>query len=274
VPARLAIVANAALLLATGCGGGSKHKAIGDYITRVDEVQQGMAGPLQQVTRANQSFARSQTDSKVEVKLETSERTMARLRARLAKVVPPQEAKHLQTLMLRLVDRETALAHETVLLAGFVRRYQAALKPMQAASATLKKELAVRASGAAATKALDARKADELTAFALTIDGVIPKVESLSPPAVWKPAWADQLTSLRQLRSAALALAAAIHANDAAAVPALLVRFDRAAVSNQTTAAQKREIAAVKAYDAQLQGLVQLAKSIQLERARLQAKYK
>lgn len=271
---RLVLVALAALLLATGCGGRSKHTAIASYITRVDDVEQGMAGPLQQVSRVNQSFARSQANARVEVELRASERTMLRLRRRLGKIVPPPEAQHLHALLLQLVDREVALTRETRLLAVFVRSYQAALAPMQAASATLKKELGAKATGTAATKALDARKADELTSFAHTVDGVAADVQALSPPAVWRPAWSDQLTSLGQLRSSALALAAAIRANDAASIPTLLERFDRAAVANQTIAAQKREIAAVKAYDRQLLGIVQLAKGIQLERARLQRQYK
>lgn len=271
---RLVIVAVAALLLATGCGGSSKHEAVADYITRVDDVEQGMAGPLQEVTRVNQSFARAQADPKVAVKLETSERTMERLRSRLAKLSPPAEAQHLHALLLRLVDREVALTQQMRLLSGFVGPYQSALKPMQAASATLKKELAAKATGTAATKALDAHKADELVSFAQTVGGVIVTVRALSPPAVWKPAWSDQLVSLEQLRVSALALAAGIHANDAASIAKLLENFDRAAIANQTIAAQKREIAAVKAYSAQLQQLVQLAKSVQLERARLQRTYK
>jgi hypothetical protein len=274
VRGRLVIVALAALLAATGCGGRSKHKAVVDYITRVDQVEQGMTGPLQQVTRANQSFARKQTNPKAMVQLQSSERTMDRLRTRLAKITPPPEARHLHALLLRLVDREVALTHQMRLLSGFVGPYQTALGPMQAASAALKMQLAAKATGTSATKALDERKADELTSFAHTVDGVIVKVRALSPPAVWKPAWSDQLVSLVQLRSSALALATAIHANDAASIAPLLERFDRAAVANQTIAAQKREIAAVKAYNGQLQGLVQLAKSIQLERARLQRTYK
>jgi hypothetical protein len=274
VRGRLVIVALVALLVTTGCGGRSKHKAVSDYITRVDDVEQGMAGPLQQVTRANQSFARKQTNPRAKVELQKSERTMQRLRERLAKITPPPEAQHLHALLLRLVDREVALTRQMRLLSGFVGPYQAALRPMQAASATLKKQLAAKATGTAPTKALDEQKAGELTSFAHTVDGVIENVRTLSPPAVWKPAWSDQLVSLVQLRSSARALAAAIHANDAPSIAPLLERFDRAAVANQTIAAQKREITAVKAYNAQLRGLVQLAKGIQLERARLQRTYK
>ena len=271
---RLVIVAVAALLLSTGCGGRSKHKAVADYITRVDDVEQGMAGPLQQVTRVNQSFARSQTNPKVGVELKASERTMQRLRFRLAKLSPPPEARHLHALLLGLVDHEVTLTHQMRLLSAFVGRYQSALKPMQEASASLKKQLAAKATGTAATKALDERKADELTSFAQTVDGVIGTVRALAPPAVWQPAWTDQLVSLRQLRSSALALAAGIHANDAAAIPTLLESFDRAAIANQTIAAQKREISAVKAYNAQLRQVVRLAAGVQRERTRLQRTYK
>ena len=268
------VLAATALILATGCGGDAKHAAIVDYITRVDDVQQGMNGPLQQVTRVNQRFARSQTDPKVAVELETSERTMQELRVRLGKVQPPPEARHLHALMLQLVDREVALTRDTAQLATFVGQYQVALKPLQPASTALRKQLSAQATGRAAAKALDAMKAGELRTFATTIQGVAAAVQQLSPPPVWAPQWRDQLTTLEQLRASALALADAIDANDANAIPTLLVRFDRAAVSNQGIAAQTREIDAVKAYDKQLTGLVQLAKRIQLERVRLQKTFK
>jgi hypothetical protein len=274
VRGRLVLVAVAALLLATGCGGHSKHKAVADYITRVDDVEQGMAGPLQQVTRVNRSFAKSQSNPKAEVELAKSEQTMRKLRVRLGKVTAPPEAAHLHALLLRLVDREVALTHETRQLATFVQRYQAVLRPMQAASTKLKTKLAEKAKGAAATKALDAEKADELDRYASAASGVIAKLKTLDPPPVWNPTWAAELSALEQLRTSALALAAGIRSNDAKAIPQLLEHFDAAAVSNQSTAAQKREIAAVKAYDARVKALVKLATAVQIERTRLQTKYK
>ena len=269
---RLVIVAAATAMLAAGCGH-SHHAAIADYITRVNEVEQGMAGPLQQVTRVNQSFAKSQTNPRVEVELATSERTMRRLELRLRKVVPPPQAAHLHALLLELVEREVELTHETKQFAAFVGGYQRALLPMQPASATLKATLSARAKGAAATKALDQKKADQLVSFAATAAQVIAALRPLDPPPVWHSTYADEVSSITRMRSAALALARVIRANDSAAIPPLLERFDRAAVATQTTAAQKRAIADEKAYNARIRALTKLAHRVDLERARLERKY-
>jgi hypothetical protein len=271
---RHALLALALVAVLAGCGGGSsKHAAVRDYITRVDQVEQGMAGPIGQVTQVNRDFARSQTSAGMHKKLVKSESTMRTLRKRLATLVAPPEAKRLQSLLLQLVNREVELTHETVQLGVFVPRYQAALKPLVAADAGLKKELGATAKGAAATKKLDAEKADELDAYARAASSVIGVVEKLVPPPVWKPPYDSQLGALRGLRSTATALGQAIRTNDSAALPELLQRFDAAAVANESVAAQKRQIAAVKAYDARIRQITSLAGKVQLERARLQKTY-
>lgn len=269
---RLVSVAIATALLATGCGH-SHRAAIADYITRVNDVEQGMAGPLQQVSRVNQSFAKSQSNPKVQVELATSERTLQRLELRLRKIVPPSQAAHLHALQIELVQREIELMHETQQFAAFVGIYQQALLPLQPASTRLKAKLAEKAKGTAATKALDRQKADELVAYADTAAQVIAALRPLEPPPVWRSTYASELSSLVRMRSAALGLARAIGANDSAAVPPLLERFDRAALANATTAAQKRVIADVKGYDGRVRALSKLAHQVDLERARLERKY-
>ena len=79
--------------------------------------------------------------------------------------------------------------------------------------------------------------------------------------------------SSAQLRSASLALAQAIRANDATAIPHLLEQFDAAAVSNQSIAAQKREISAVAAYNARIRTIVRLVQRVERERVALQKRY-
>ncbi len=270
---RLFPVALASLLFA-GCGGGT-HAALTDYLNRVQTAQAGMAGQLQEVTSANQSFARSKKDDpRVARKLVTAERTLSTLRERLAAVTAPPQAAHLRSLLLQLVDGEIGLAREVRELATFVPHYSAALRPLQPASAALKKQLGASAKGTAATKALNAAKADALTVYARTVASVIETVHPLDPPPAWQPTYAQQLASLSQLRGSALALAQAVRANNAQAIPALLHRFDAAAVSNQTVAAQKREIAAVEAYNARITRLVQLARSVEKERTRLEKRYR
>jgi hypothetical protein len=233
-----------------------------------------MAGQLQQVTKANQTFARSTKDPKLSGKLAASERTLRILRQRLAAVKAPPEARHLRALLIQLVDNEIALANEVRHLAAFVPRYRIALTPLQPASAALKTQLAATAKGTAATTALNASKADALAVYARTIGSVMEKVRPLEPPPVWQPTYRQQLSSLAQLQSSALALANAVSANNARAIPSLLQRFDAAATSNQTVAAQKREIAAVTAYNGRINNLVRLARSVEKERRRLEQRYR
>ena len=112
------------------------------------------------------------------------------------------------------------------------------------------------------------------TAYAGTVESVMGAVRPLDPPPAWQPTYEQQLSSLSQLQASALALARAVRANNAQAIPALLHRFDAAAVSTQTVAAQKREIAAVKAYNARITRLVKLAGAVEKERSRLEKRYR
>ena len=272
---RLLSVAVVTLVFAAGCGHGP-HAQISAYLTRVQGVEKNMAGALQQVSTANQTFARAQKSSRVvpEHDLATSERTLRTLSQRIASVKPPPEAEHLRALLLQLVDQEIELAHEVRQLASFVPRYQTALTPLGPASSRLKTELSATAKGKAATKRLDVAKADELDAYAVTLASVTAAVRTLDPPPVWEPTYAQQLSSLTAMRGSALALAAAIRTNKVAAIAPLLHQFDAAAVSNQSVAAQKHEIAAVKAYDARVNALIRLARRVERERQRLEQRYK
>jgi hypothetical protein len=271
----LAVVAVAAALVAAGCGGGnSKKAAITDYVDRVNAVEQQLAKPFAAVTKANQSFARAKTrDPQLEKQLAKSERTMRTLSRRLAAIEAPTEVTHLRALLLELVNRQLTLTREVHQLYEFVPAFQADLKPLAAANATLSNELHKTATTGAATTALDAEKAAALETYAGILDGVIVKLRRLDPPPVWQPGYTVQLTSLDHLRSTARALADAIRANRAAALPPLLERFDRAAVAGRSTPAQKAQRAAVLAYNGRISSLVKLTRRIGAEQVRLQKAY-
>lgn len=260
-------------LLASACGTGT-HTKIAHYIASVQREEQLTAGPLQEVSTANRDFAKAKNSARFDSKLATSERTLRDLRARLAAIEAPAEAARLRALVLQLVDREIRLAHEVRQLAAFMPRYQAALLPVQQASTTLQAKLAATAKGTAAVNALDAEKADQLIRYAATLDGVRQALRPLRPPPVWQPTYAQQVSSLTSLRSSAVALADAIRAKDAAAIPKLLHDFDAAAVSSQSLTAQKRAIGAVNAYDARIGALSRLAHAVERERNRLEQTYK
>jgi hypothetical protein len=269
----LAVLLVGTALLAAGCGGNSKRHEVTAYINRVNAVEKKLAVPLAEVTSVNQSFARAKKNPKLDAQLAQAERTMQTLQRDLSQVQPPPEAKHLHALLLELVDREVELAHEVSQLATFVPGFEAALKPLAAAETSLKTQLARTVKGAAATTALDKEKSAALETYATTADAVIGTLRGLDPPPVWTPGYQVQLSALAELRDSAIALADALRAKHLAAVPQLLRRFDAAAVAGQSTAVQKQQIAAVKAYDNRIKNVLVLARKIQLERARLERAY-
>jgi hypothetical protein len=273
VRARLLTVALIALLLATACGTGT-HTKISRYLDSVQHEEQLTAGPLQQVSIANRDFARSKNSAKLDRELATSERTLRDLRKKLAALEAPAEATRLRALILRLLEREIALAREVRDLAAFAPRYQAALRAVPQASTKLQATLSATGKGAAAVKTLDAEKAAALTAYAGTLASVLATVRPLRPPPVWEPTYAQQVSALEKLRKSALALAGAIRANDTKSIPQRLHDFDAAAVSNQSLAAQKRAIDAVNAYNARIGELSRLARAVEHERTRLEKQYK
>jgi hypothetical protein len=268
------VVVAAAALVAAGCGGHAKRAAITSYVDRINVVERQLARPFTEVSTANRSFAKAKKQSpQLAKKLAASERTMRTLARRLAAIPAPREAARLRTLLLELVRRQVALTHEVDQLYTFVPAFRTTLAPLGPADAGLTKELHKTASTTAAAKALDVEKADALERYSTTVAGVVAKVEQLQPPPVWQPGYTAQLASLRQLHAIALELADAIRANRAAALPALLNRFDRAAVATRTTAAQRSQRAAVVAYNARINSLVTLSRKINAEEQRLQRLY-
>ena len=271
----LSAVTVAVVLVVAGCGGGnSKRSAVTNYINRVNTVEKQLTTKLAAVSTVNQSYARAKKrDPKLEDELATSEKTMRALARRLAAIPAPPQAKHLRALLLELVNRQVGLTREVAELSTFVPGFQAALAPLAGADTVLKAELARTAKTTSATKVLDVDKANALDAYAATVGQAIVNLRRLTPPQVWQPGYLTQLATLGNLEGTALALAAAIRANRAAALPALLDRFDRAAVSDQSLAAQKAQRAAVVAYNARIKSLVTLAGTINKEQVELDRVY-
>ncbi|HEY3922765.1 MAG TPA: hypothetical protein VGL76_11730 [Gaiellaceae bacterium] len=267
---RLAVLLVGVALVATACGQ-SKHTQVENYLNVVNATERKLAQPMQEVTTANQAFAKQRGGAKVESQLAKAEKTLQQLRGRIAAIGAPASATHLRALLLELLDHEVALTEELRELAAFVPSFDAALRPLAAADTNLKSELSRTAKGSTEAKALDAAKAQALETYASTVSGVISKLRELQPPAVWKPAYTGQLATLVQLRSSGSALAGAIAGGHAAAVPKLLRAFDAAAVVDQSVAAQRAQIAAVNAYDRRVKAVNTIARKIERERSRLQS---
>jgi hypothetical protein len=267
VPLRIALAAVAVVLLVAACGGsGAQRRAVSTYIQQVDNVQLGLKAPLLSVQKAYRDFGRKNgpTLAQVEPRLARAEVTIRRVGTRLKALHPPPDAQKLQTLLVRLVTQEAEVAHEVVLLAQFSPRFSAALRPLAPASLTL------RASFKAAKKAKE--QADALDAYAAALAGVLDKLRSITAPPAFLPTLESQRTTLARVRTSAIALATGLRKNQRAALPTLIQRFTNAGLASQTLAAQRARIAAIKAYNGRIADLAALARQIDNERARLDAK--
>ena len=263
---RLTLLAAAICCLAAACGGkgGARRDAVATYITRVDAIEQRLAKPLLDVSKANRDFAGKQSASPAARReLVNAEATIQQLARRLRAVRAPSDAAHLRALLLVFVAREESIAAEVVQLATFIPAFDAALAPLRPASVDVKRVLAAKTASVAA-------KAGALDAYGAALRPIIARLRTLRPPPASGPVWSQQIATLGRVRVAAAALAEALREKHSAAVPELLQRLGEAAAGNQALAAQRAQIAAVVAYNDRVRSLNTLGSRIADEEARLQ----
>ena len=263
----LGVGALALCCLAAACGGGkstARRDAVATYILRVDAIEQRLAKPLLDVSKANRDFAKGRGASPVARReLVRAQATIARLQRQLRGVKPPPDAAKLHALVLRFVGRESELAGEVVQLAAFIPAFTGTLTLLAAPNADLKQVLSRK-------KATLPERAAALDRYRAQLEPVLAKLRRLSPPPSSRPVWAQQIGTLEGVQAAVTALADALAGKRYAAIPRLLHRLNVAAVANQTVAAQKAQIAAVKGYNARIGALNALGSRISDETARLQ----
>jgi len=97
---------------------------------------------------------------------------------------------------------------------------------------------------------------------------VLSRLARLHPPPVSHPRYSTQVDTLKRMSASAGRLAAALATGNSNVAP-LLQAFDTAAGGNQSIAAQRAQIAAIREYDAQAARIDSLARSVEAERARL-----
>jgi hypothetical protein len=271
-------------LLAGGCGGGSSSKrpSVAGYIEQINAIESQLAGPLDAVSTAGHEFAaissghgsQKKTAASLAAEGRSLQHALVRIRAlrgQLAAVDPPPPAAHLRALLLALTDAEAARTNELAQLIAFVPRFGAALIALSPASARLRTALSkttpLGTSTAGVDAALDA-KAQALRRYQGALSSVLRALAPLHPPPVSAPQYRAQIRALTRLRATAGRLASALAAHQAN-VSSLLNAFDAAAHSDHTIAAQRAQIAAIRAYDARAARLNTQARAVELERARL-----
>jgi hypothetical protein len=277
---RTTLAAVALALVVAGCGQTSNPRAaVATYLTRVNKLERALVHPLSVVTSTGRQFAKEQRNGGTLTNLlpaahrDALLRALARLdavRARLAALKAPAAAMHLRSLLLRVIDVQAGLTREEAQLVIFLPAYAKALAPLAPVTRRLEATLSQQtAYGQAAVAAVYASKATALRRFHTAVDGIVKHLEQLRSPAVTRSDYVRQIAALKGMSATASALADALTGGPHGDIQQLLVKFDRAAASTQTVAAQKAHIAAVRVYDNQSARLVKLARAAELERLRL-----
>lgn len=269
-------------LLLAGCGGSpSQRSRVAQYLKQVNGIETEIATPLSTVTVTGNAFARLESAKGKPAKLSVFAAenkqllsALAQIQSRRRKLVAlsvPPAAAHLQALLVQVVTAQAKLTHELARLVIFVPKFGAELRPVGPATTRLETALSDQtAIGSAGVAAVYSTKASALRHFEATLDSVRTRLRRLYAPSVSRPEYESELRALKGMSASAGKLAQALTGGPHGNVQQLLTEFDRAAASTQTIAAQKAQIAAVKAYDAEQTKLSKLTQAAELERLRLQ----
>jgi hypothetical protein len=265
-------------LAACGKTSSSQRGQVAQYISQVKGMVTALTPPLTTVTRISAQVSTKGGRSLLgrtplvsdERQLNAAQRQIQAQEQRLRALQAPATAAHLRSLVLKLTSDQRALTHQLGLLVAFLPRFNSVVAPLQPALLRLEKVLSERqANGAAAVSALYAAKASALRRFEATTTRIIGRLQPLVPPAVSRPAFESQLASLQGMGTSAGKLAHALGGGSPGNVRPLLIDFDRAALATHSKAVQKKQIAAIQAYDAQSRELATLSEDIARERLRL-----
>jgi len=271
--------------------GSKQRREVTAYIDAVNAIENQMHKPLARVMLAYRDFTAARSGGREAVsELAAAAPTLVRLDRRLAALPAPPEAKKLRAGLVRLVGEQAAVTREVQRLAAFAPHYSAVLRSAHAASAQLglalhavkiptphvlrgtkRQILAAQSQYTAESNAAAAAQADAIDAYDRTITLVVGRLRKLQPPASLVPTYRAQLRSLRDAAAAGTRLANELRKPDRARVPALGRRFTIASREAGTLVVQRREIAAIRAYNARARAISSSSAGVERELARLQA---
>lgn len=266
------------------------NSKVAAYIESVDAVEQQMRVPLTRLLTAYRSFSSKPASPQTEKKLAAAEQTLRTLQRRLSTLPAPPAAAKLRTLLVRLVAAEASAAQEVDELARFLPRFEAVAAESKFAGTKLARALtAAKAPTPPPAHGTAAQLAQEKSAYlaavthtalaqAAAVDTydralelVLKRLRAIQAPAMMAPAYQAQVRTFEATRAAGSALVGALHTKTRAHAPLLSRRLAEAERIAAGVAAQRAEIAAIKAYNARVQAISTMQTQVQSEVSRLQS---
>lgn len=236
-----------------------RRAAASGYIAEVNMTQQVLVVELHRVSKAYRELRLDLRDDPARREaVEAAVTTLSGLRARLAALVAPPEARRLRSAILRLVDIQVALARE---VAGMVRYLPTQGTVNRRLTAATKRLLAKLRSTSTARGQRDA-----LAEYRDVLEEAAGTLRRTESPRVLAPVRAGELARLRRLRGLVARLDQALEAGKPAEVDLLFRRFIQASTDTGTTRARRD---AVLAYNARIAALTSQRSRLAAELRRL-----
>ena len=257
----LAIAVGAAVVLLSRDDDASaeRRQAVSDYIVQVNTTQQTLIVQLERVSLAYRELRlREKADPKQVARVDEAERTLRDLRARLAGLPTPVEARKLRRVLLALVDLQVQLAGEVAGMARYIPVQAAENRKLAAATGKLRDGLRAAKTGAGQREAFEGYRAVLLASVSRLADA--------AAPAVLEPSRTGEIERLGRLAALAKQLGAALEDEDAENVDLLFPRFVQTSASTGTTPAER---AAVVAFNRRLSAIGKQRQAVVAERTRL-----
>ena len=220
--------AAAALLLIVclaGCGDSERDDArdrVDAYVKSEQEVMQRAQPEFQRANETYDAYAGGELEPEAAAAdAAAAERAIRDARDGLTVLDPPADAQPLHDGLVRYLQLNVDVAHETTLLASYLPAAERALRPLGRANRRLQSRLAHAEESAA--------QADALERYSADVGATLHELRRLEPPAVLEPAHGDQVRRLTGTRSLAGRLRRALLDQDAERVARLLKQFRRTA---------------------------------------------
>jgi hypothetical protein len=268
-----------ALLVLCGCGSsGTTHRrdAVNAYFAQVAKAQANLLASEGQIDSALQKFSLTSSTPSERAQLQRAKTEVTQASRRVRALKPPVDARKLHGLIVQRLSLQESVIDELIATTVYLPRFAATAPPLQAALVKLQHDLAAIAAGAGAPtvaanrgNAVLDQYAAAFGAYGDALQPVTATLDSLTPPAILRPALAAERQALERSISLCTTIHTALLRGDIPGANAAIRSLFTVSASLNGAETAKRQAAAAQAYDARLRQIDALATKANRERARL-----